>query len=381
MLSLRNRLVLLLLSAATARAAEPLPVMVQSGPGRFEIAAIDSVLAHTIAGQADEAWRILSGPLGLPSAFAVPVYFRVVPVPADFTAPFVVLVETGGLVSVRLRADAAMTSSIRHALVRGLLLRLAVAQHGAGERLRAPAWLEEACVGWWKTRSEAAQLDALKYAAVRGGPPSLGELLQRERGAAAGKEFSAAAVCLLTFLQTESGREREWPAFLGALLGGEEPAIALGDSYPGRFASASERELWWHSGWHQAVRARTLPALEAADSRAQLGALSRFVFSGPDGETDVVVPLEDVLARAGEPIVAADLSRRAMELSRLVTLLHPFYRNAGLALRDALENRTGKPAARTTASMAFARDWRDALELEAATTAALDGVEAGIAPR
>jgi hypothetical protein len=361
--------------AGTVFAAEPLPVMVLSGTGRFEIAAVDSLLAHTIAGQADEAWRILAGPLGLPGGFGVPVYFRVVSGPVALGAPFAVVAETGGVVSVRLSADAATIPNIRRALVRGLLLRLAVAQHGVTERLRAPVWLEEACLGWWQTRSEAARLDAVKYGSMRQGPPPLGDILQREPGSPAAEEFSAAALWLLTFLQTESGREREWPTFLAALLAGEEPAIALAGSYPGRFASAAERELWWQTGWYHAVRSRTLPALDAAESRAQLGALARFVFADVSTEADIAVPLENVLARSAEPIVAADIARRTLELARLVTLLHPFYRNAGLALAEAFSARAAKPAERVAASAAFDRDWRDALELETATTAALDALE------
>ncbi len=363
--------------AAAVFASEPLPVMVHSGAGRFEIAAVDSMLAHTIAGHADEAWRILADPLGLPTGFGLPVYFRVVPNSGEIAAPFAVVVETGGVVSVRLRADAATVPNIRHALVQGLLLRLAVAQHGVTENLRAPLWLEEACVGWWLTRSEAAQLDALKYVSARRGPPSLSDVLQRERGPAVEAEFYAASVWLLTFLRLESGRGREWPMLLSSLLGGDEPAAALGASYPARFASADERELWWQSGWHHAVRGRTLPALDGPDSRAQLGALARFVFSGPNGETDSVLPLENVLGRASEPIVASELSRRAAELGRLVTLLHPFYRNAGLSLADVFSAQTAKPAARAAACGAFARDWRDAIDLAAAAAAALDVVEAG----
>ena len=376
---LRESLVLVgwLLCAVAAFSAEPIPVMVQSGAGRFEIAAIDSLLAHAIAGNADEAWRILAGPLGLTAGFATPVYFRVVSGAGEVAAPFGVVVETGGVVSMRLRAEAATPPNIRRALVQGLLMRLAVAQHGVTERLRAPLWLEEACVGWWTTRSEAAQLDALKYESARRGPPALSDVLQRERGPAVEAEFSAASVWLLTFLQLESGRGREWPALLNALLAGEDPAAALGRSYAGRFASAAERELWWQTGWHHAVRGRTLPALDAADSRAQLGALARFVFAGATSVTDVVLPLDSALGRAGEPIVASDLARRANELSRMVTLLHPFYRNAGLSLAEVFSSRFAKPAARAAACAVYERDWQDAIDLDAATAAALDAIEAG----
>ena len=371
-------LLTLLMAAAAAAGAEPVPVMVQSGSGRFEISAVDSALAHAVVAQADDAWRVLAAPLGLPEGFASPVYFRVVSAATgEGVAPFQVVAETGGIVSVRLRADATTTANVRRALVQGLLMRLAVARHGVSERLRVPLWLEEGCVGWWQTRAEAAQLDALRHGSAHRPPPPFGELLQRERGQAVAPEFSAAAVWLLVFFQAESGRAREWPALLNRLLAGEVAADAVRAAYSGRFTNTEERELWWQTGWHRAVRARSLPALDAAESRAMLGVLTRFVFSGGTEENDTVFGLEQIVARASEPIVAADLARRAGELGRLVTMLHPFYRNAGLSLAEAFAARGATAAKRAAACAAFERDWQDAIEIDTATSAALDAIEAG----
>ena len=353
------------------RGAEPVPVMVQAGPGRFEVAAIDSAVAHAIAAQAEEAWRWLAGPLELPAAFGSPIYVRVV---AAVPEEFAVTAEIGGIVSVRID-DRAGPAQVRRALVQGLLLRLAVARHGVNERLTVPRWLEEGCVGWWRTHAQPAQLDALRQASERRAPPSLAGLLNWQHGGGARAEFSAGAPWLLIFLQAESGRAREWPALLARLLRGDDPEAALAACYPGRFGAPTDRERWWQVGWHHALRARTLPAQAAPESRAQLGALARFVFAAGADETDVVVPLPAVLARAGEPIVAAELARRAAELSRAIPVLHPFYRNAGLALAEAFAARTARPAQRDAAAAAFAQDWRDALALEAAATAALDALE------
>jgi hypothetical protein len=55
--------------------------------------------------------------------------------------------------------------------------------------------------------------------------------------------------------------------------------------------------------------------------------------------------------------------------------LHPFYRNAGLALQEALAARTTPAGKRERASAAFEQDWRDAVELETATRQALDALE------
>jgi hypothetical protein len=364
-------------TAAPTLAAEAALVMIQSAPGRFEIAAHDPSVAHALVAEAEESWRWLAGPLGLPAGFSSPIFLRVeagAGAPAA-EMPFRVAVETGGVVSVRIRGEGLTQSVVRRALIQSLLWRLAVAQHGMTPFLSVPAWLEAAGVGWWETRADAARLDAVKYIAARSAPPSIDAWLLWRRGDPEPAGGAAAAVWLLAVLQAESGREGEWPAFLRRVLAGDDPLIALVESYPGRYRSAVERELWWQTGYHQARRARTLPVLDAAESRAQLGALARFVFAAADGAGDRIVGLRELQSRAKEPLVAGELARRAAELARLVPALHPFYRNAGLSLADVLAGGDVTPRQREAASAAFEADWRDALELEAATNAALDRLE------
>jgi hypothetical protein len=351
------------LNAASASA------IFQSGPGRFEVAGADAAAAKTVVDFADEAWRRLAEPLGLPAGFPSPIFCRIVPA-ASWTdaSPFRVLVESGGVVALRLRWDAATPEIfVRRALVQALLMRLAVAQHGVNEKLAAPLWLELACVEWWRTRSEAAQFDALKFESDRIAPPALDEILGAQRGAAEARALALGAVWLLAFLQSESTKAGEWPALESRLLAGDEVTAALAATFPNRFANAAERELWWQTGWHHLRRARALPALDAADSRRELAAAARFVFATDDG-TDIATPLGEVFSHAGEPIVAAEIQRRATALNRLLPVLHPFYRNAGLSLAEVF---AGRAPAET-----FERDWRDAIELESATSAALDALEA-----
>jgi len=115
--------------------------------------------------------------------------------------------------------------------------------------------------------------------------------------------------------------------------------------------------------------------LEAADSRAALEMLARFVFAADDH--DRIVPLREVLAHAREPIVAAELARRAAEVTRLVPTLHPFYRNAGLSLAEVFVSRDRSAAMHAGVCAAFDADWRDATELEEAARTALDRLEGG----
>lgn len=363
------------LRAADSSAA-PAPVIFQSGSGRFEIAGTDATGTQRVVARADAAWRLLAAPLGLPEAFPTPVLVRLIPA-KDWreASPFHVFVEAGGVVSVRIRwEDTLAEPLLQRALVQGLLMRLAVAQHGVSEHLAVPLWLEQACVGWWRTRAEAAEMDALKQRSAAITPPALGELLAWQRGESEPPERVTSAVWLLAFLQEETSRAGEWPALLSRLLGGDDPAAALAASFPGRFTDAGSRELWWRTGWHHLRQVHTLPTLEAAESREVLAGLARFVFAGDDGR-DTVVPLATVLAHAAEPIAGAELNRRRTELNRVLPALHPFYRNAGLSLAEAL-GAAGAPAAKCEQLGAtYAQDWREATELEIATTTALDRME------
>jgi hypothetical protein len=366
------------LLAAQLSAAAP-PVLIQSAPGRFEIAAVDPTIAHGVATAAEEAWRIFSAPLSLPDAFPSPIFVRILP-PGEMAserAPFYVTVEVGGIVSVRLRADAATLTMTRRALVQSLLMRLAVARHGLVERLNVPLWLEHGSVGWWETRVSASQLDAVKQRAAAEAAPTMEALLGWQRGGEEKQSHASAAMWLFTFLQSESGRAREWPALLPRLLNGDDALIAMVESYPGRYRSAEDRELWWQTGYHHLCRTRTLPSLDAVDSRHQLGGLARFVFAGANDESDLVVPLAEAVSRTKEPVVAAEIARRTAELSKLIPSLHPFYRNAGLSLSAAFAAPAAKAPKVDAACAAFDQDWRDAVELESASRSALDRLEGG----
>ncbi len=368
-----GRWLAVLVAVLTLRGAEsssPVPVLVQTAPGRFEIASVEAGAAHAVAAQAEAAWQFLAAPLGLPDAFSSAILVRLVPAKEwGEPAPFRVIVETGGVVSVRVRwSEATPEIFLRRALVQALLMRLAVARQGVNEKLAAPLWLEQACAGWWRTRAEPAQLDALMQETARLAPPPLTALLQWQRSDVEPRSLTVGAVWLLAWLQAESGRAGEWPALRARLLAGDEPLAALAPSFPGRFSGDEERELWWQTGWHHLARARTLPQLGAAESRTALADAARFVFSV--GGSDTVLPLRFVLGRQSEPAVAIELATHAADVERAVPALHPFYRNAGLSLFEALRSRVATDAR----CDAFEQDWRDAIELETATAEALDAL-------
>lgn len=362
---------------AASAAVEATPVLTRTAPGRFEIASVGIGAAERAMTEGTSAWRWLAGPLGLPEAFPSPIFVRLVPA-AEWTerAPFRVVAEPGGVVSVRVRwSEATPVIFLRRALVQALLLRLGVAAQGVSPQLTVPLWLEQGCVGWWRTREEPAQLDALQQESATLAPPALAALLNWQRSDVEPRALSAGAAWLLVWLQAEAGRAGEWPALRARLLAGAEPLAALAASYPGRFTDATERELWWQTGWHHVRRMPTQPQLGSAESRTLLADWARLVFAV--GGEDAVVPLRFALLRRAEPAVAASLAARAAELQKALPALHPFYRNAGFALADCLANKRRSADELAAACAEFDREWRDATELEATTREALDALGRG----
>lgn len=346
-------------------------MLVQSAPGRFEIAARDPSAGHGVAALAEETWRLLEGPLGLPQSFSSPVFVRL---SEERRAPlFQVEAEPGGIVSLRIRwvrGEEPPPRTVREALVSGLIVRRTVAAHGASARPTVPAWLSLGAAGWCETRSNPAYADAVKYRSERTAVPELAQVLS---ATAAPEVLELGAFWLFTLLQAESTRAAEWPAFLARVSRGEPSEKLLEELYPARFESPEDRELWWQTGWHQLRRVRTLPGLDAAESRAELAMLARFVFA--PGESDRVTPLRAILDPRRNVVVGIELRRRSVELAKILPLLHPFYRNAGLSLAGVFESTALSPIRRDEACAQFEADWAEAVALETASKAALDALE------
>ncbi len=354
----------------------PVPGLSSSGASRFEIAATDAGAATRVRSEAESAWNFLAGPLGLPERFSTPIFVRVVPAELwSEAAPFRVFAEPGGVVSLRLRwSDATPRFFLRRALVQSLLIRLAVADYGVGPRLTAPLWLEQACVGWWLTREQPAMLDALQQESAGLAPPRLADVLRWERSDVEPRRREIGAVWLLAWLQRESGTGRSWPEFRRRLLGGDEPSAALAACFPARFGDAADRELWWQVGWHSVRRVRSLPMWGIVESRNALTDLARLVLAV--GGEDAVLPLRFALRRRDEPAVAAAMATRAAELDRMLPVLHPFYRNVGLALADCFARGKGGPADADKLAAEFERELADGLDLETTSRRMLDAFEA-----
>ena len=236
-------------SAGTPAGKAAAPVIVQSSGGRFEFATVDPTSGHAVAALSEEMWRHLARPLGLPEAFPSPVFVRLLPPPGDGrAATFEVNVEPGGVVSLWWRGDIAEDDLLRRALVRGLLTRLGVAQRGAA--VNPAAWLEHACVAWWRARADGAQLDQARFQAARMAPPPIAALLDWPADMEPSSREAAAMYWLMGFLQAESGAAGEWNALVRRSLVGMDPQAAVAASYPGRFQGVAARELWWQTGWH-----------------------------------------------------------------------------------------------------------------------------------
>lgn len=359
----------------------PAPHVFVTGSGEFEINSFDLETAGAGVTVAEEVWQSLERPLELPErGFPSIITVRLVTA-AQWSAavPFQAAAETGGRVTVRVRwsADAAGTEALRHALVQALLMRSAIAWHGLSPALRVPLWLEQGCLGWSLTHTRPALLDEWQQASARVAPPPLVRVLGLDRATPPTRAEELGALWLLAHLQAESGLAHRWPALLRAILGGEDPAQAVGRIYGGDFTADAARELWWQVGWHAQRRLSAQAVETAADSHAWVVGRARWV--ARRGDTDVVLNLDEVFAARREPWVAAELGQRIGQIKGELgsNLLHPFFRNAALSLGRAYEAvRVGDAHAFAVAKADTEHDYADGVELETAADAALDQLEA-----
>jgi hypothetical protein len=256
-------------------------------------------------------------------------------------------------------------------------MRSAIAWHGLSPALRVPLWLEQGCVAWSLTHAQAALMDEWQDESGRLAPPPLSEILGLKRGTPLTRPQELGALWLLSHLQAESGLEHRWPALLRVVLGGEDPAQAVGRIYSSFFADDDARELWWQVGWHNQRRLSAPAVTTAAATRAWVAGRARWV--AQLGDTEVRLSLDQVFAARKEPWVATEIELRIGQLKGGLgsNLLHPFYRNAALSLGRAYEAaKAGDARSFAMATAEVDHDFADGRELEAATDQALDQIEA-----
>ncbi|RRJ96295.1 hypothetical protein Ga0100231_020540 [Opitutaceae bacterium TAV4] len=178
--------------------AVEVPSLYVTAPGRFEIVALDPRAGNAAIQWGTLAWETLRRPLALPEAYPDAIRVRLIPAaqwsaaPSDpDTAPspdIQTTAEANGFVSVRIRLpdttagtgatgkeDDDLDLVIRRGLVQGLLLRQAIAWHGAAVHARLPRWLEYAGAQLMLERAIPAMYDAWRQqaTALPAAPPRL----------------------------------------------------------------------------------------------------------------------------------------------------------------------------------------------------------------
>ncbi len=345
-----------------------------TGTGQFEIITLDSASVRQVLTQASAVWDALEVPLGLPTdGFSSAITVRLVPEskwsgPAVFSA----VTEPGGWVSVRVRWTPQIDPGIlRRALVQALLLRQAVFWHGVNNRINVPLWLEQACTALSLVRTRPAMLDAMQQESTRVAPPAIEALLRWQRGTVDSRGWELASFWLLKHLLTDSGAANRRTVFFRSILGGMDPALALQGAYGTLWSDAATRELWWQVGFYHQSRAHGLPFLTQEESRAWLADRSRWLGSSQGREQ--VLGLQTLWAERKETWIKTELADRVRQLREVLTVIHPFYRNATISMGAMYEAALkGKEAEFNAAKAAMEHDAVDGRELEDATSAALD---------
>jgi len=364
--------------SSTADGKNDAPLVFYTGDGQFEIIATEAPAAQQALILANSVWRSLAKPLGLPAAgFSSAVAVRLVPA-KDWTDPafFTVVAEPGGLVGVRICwSDKIDARIMRRALVQAVILRQAVAWHGAKQGLTVPLWLEQACTAQGEVRDRPAMFDAMQQESAQLTPPPLEELLKWERGQAEERGRVLASYWLFQYLQAESGDAPRWGRWVRAVLGGADPMKALRDNYGAAWKDETSRELWWQVGFHDERLTSTVPLMSMEETRNWLADRCRWL-AIKDGREQVLA-LDDLWTLRKTPWIKNGMEERSQQLQNLLPRLHPFYKNAAISM-GRMYQAAGKGAEEEfkAAKQALSQDAIDGRELENATGAALDELEA-----
>ncbi len=356
------------------------PLVFYTGEGQFEIIATEARAAQQALIMANSVWRALAKPMGLPVAgFSSAVAVRLVP-EKDWTDPafFTVVAEPGGLVGVRICwGDKMDVRIMRRALVQAVLLRQAVAWHGAKQGLTVPLWLEQACSALGEVRDRPAMLDAMQQESAQLAPPRLEELLKWERGQAEERGRVLASYWLFQHLQAESGDAPRWGRWVRTILGGAEPMQTLQDVY-GSDAWKKDpalRELWWQVGFHDERLTSTVPLMSMEETRNWLADRCRWL--AVKGGREQVLGLDDLWTFRKESWIKTGMVERSQQLQNQLPRLHPFYKNAAISMGRMYQAADkGAEEEFKAAKQALSQDAIDGRELETATGAALDALEA-----
>lgn len=316
------------------------------GDGRFLVIAPAGGEGQSLARLSEVAWTVWRDPLGLPAYFTAPITVRLVTGTWSFPErDWKVLGEAGGVVTLWIRGGGEPNVAQRRrwltALAEGALYRRAVWLGVELPRLTVPRWLAIAAAEAALIHENPALLDAWQQEVVRGGRlPSLRWTLTGALSPTAQVELvedtsqRLAAYGAWRWLQQESARSSAWGTFVADLLGGVAPGAALVRAYGpllGR-TEAAEIELAWQVGVAAAARARTLPLLGAAESRARLFDLDRLAVREATGGNERVVLLSELWAERNDDWVISQREVRLRWLTSNHPRIHPFYRNAAGSL-------------------------------------------------
>jgi hypothetical protein len=348
-----------------------------AGGGRFEVVAEPGEDGRALARVAESAWPAWRGPLGLPEYLPIAITVRLVP-PERWEGAEAgrrISVDPGGVVTVWIRGggdpDVARERRWLTALAEGVLRRQAI-MAGVAPEAATPSWLAAGAAEDALIKERPAMLDAWRQSMERA--PAVPSLRTVFSWTATGDEAEDAPARMAAYgvwqwLQIEAGRTPAWVEMVAAMLKGKSSGLALVESYPERFARASAAE--------GLARMRTVPLMEAADSRRWLEQIDRVVLRLAGEEQERVANLADLWAGRADPIIAAEREVRLTRLTKNLARVHPFYRNAAGSLGRALVAQSeGKRRAWTEALA----EWRDDValgrELEQASAKLLDEVEA-----
>lgn len=359
------------------------------GGGRFEVVAEEGIEGIRLAELAGQAWMAWRAPLGLPDRLPAAILVRLVPESRwSWGETFSrVSAEPGGVVTVWLRAggEPGLGRERRWlvGLAEGAWRRKAFLAGLPADAAPVPRWLTAAAAEAFLTSQRPALLDSWQVELRRLAPPlKLRAVLlgDQEKGPVAVSDAAFATSSLAVWRWLREADERAWPRFVLALLKGESAGAALARDYGklvSRPAEAREWELAWRVAAAREESARGTPMMDPAEARRRLEQLARIVAFDAKAGRERVLPSAGEWAARRETWPAMERETRARILTAELPRVHPFYYNAAVSLGKVWQALAkDKEGGWREAVAAWESDFAAGRELEAASTALLDAMEA-----
>ncbi len=367
--------------ALAAETAEREHTFFSSRTQYFEIVSNEGASTNFTAALARSLIHTTRNWLRLPSGFPNRIFVQLEsPERYRFEEPFRTNIEVAGNVTLSVRWDRETElEDLERALVRALLMRVAIWNRVPDESVSVPPWLEMGMQRTLQAAGDPSYVDAMVRSIRERGPMPLREILYRNEDEPPDEAFAVNAYWLLRHLDQAGGQSGRLHNFVLRLLAGGDPDASMMATFGSYIREIENAQLWWAVGVYERIQRRAVTQSHFHESRRLVNSHSRFTYR-KEGE-EVRLGVDELWEHRDEPVLRSDLVRRLQDMNLQMRLIHPFHFNSILSLRltmMSLLEGTEEEYRRGVAM--FRDDVREADLLFRETEEALDRLEEEIRP-